>query len=58
LCCVVQVLETPDTHDVVYAGADVLLVSDGELPDPPLDEPTFARLNALRASQGLEVLQP
>ena len=33
----------------------MLLVSDGELPDPPLDASTFARLRALRATQGFEV---
>ena len=50
-----DVLERPDQSEVVFSGADVLLVSDGELPDPPLDAPTFARLRALRQQQGVEV---
>jgi hypothetical protein len=39
----------------VYSGADILLVSDGELPDPPLDAPTHARLRRLQREQGFEV---
>ena len=42
-------------HQVVYSGADILLVSDGELPDPPLDAPTHARLRRLQREQGFEV---
>ena len=50
-----DVLEAPQASDVVYAGADVLLVSDGELPNPPLDAATHARLRTLQRSQGVEV---
>ena len=34
--------------DAAYAGADIILVSDGELPSPPVDAPTMARLEAAR----------
>ena len=50
-----DVLEHPDEDDVMYAGADMLLISDGELPDPPLDAPTMERLRALQTRQGFEV---
>ena len=50
-----DVLEKPDAEEVVYSGADILLVSDGELPNPPLDEPTHSRLRALQSKQGFEV---
>ena len=39
----------------MYSGADLLLISDGELPNPPLDAPTHARLRRLQESHGLEV---
>ena len=38
-----------------FAGADILLVSDGELPNPPVDEVTFQRLSRLRATANCEV---
>ncbi|KAH8055595.1 hypothetical protein JL722_7932 [Aureococcus anophagefferens] len=38
-----------------FADADVLLVSDGELMDPPVDAATAADLDALRRSRGLRV---
>ena len=38
-----------------YAGADIILVSDGELPSPPVDAPTMARLEAARRRSGVEV---
>ena len=38
-----------------YADSDILLVSDGELMDPPVDAATEAALDALRASRGLRV---
>ena len=51
-----DVLEDPqDEEDAAYSGADLLLVSDGELPDPPLDEATHARLRRLQATTGLRV---
>jgi len=50
-----DVLEAPQQDEELFSGADLLLVSDGELPDPPLDAATFARLRALQASQGFEV---
>ena len=50
-----DVLERPDESDLPFAGADLLLVSDGELPSPPLDDATFSRLRALQRSQGFEV---
>ena len=50
-----DVLERPADDEVVYSGADVLLVSDGELPDPPLDAATHARLRALQSEHGFEV---
>ena len=53
-----DVLERPDGADVVYSGADLLLVSDGELPDPPLDPPTAERLRRLRSRQGFEAHRP
>ena len=42
-------------QEAAYSGADLLLVSDGELPDPPLDEATHARLRRLQAASGLRV---
>jgi len=51
-----DVLEDPqDEEDEAYSGADLLLVTDGELPDPPLDEATHARLRRLQATTGLRV---
>ena len=50
-----DVLERPAEDDVIYSGADLLLVSDGELPSPPLDDATFARLRALQRTQGFMV---
>ena len=50
-----DVLERPGQDELIYAGADVLLVSDGELPDPPLDPDTFRRLRGLQSRQGFEV---
>ena len=41
--------------DAAYAGADIILVSDGELPSPPVDAPTMARLEAARRRSGVEV---
>ncbi|KAL1525635.1 hypothetical protein AB1Y20_020488 [Prymnesium parvum] len=38
-----------------YAGADVLLVSDGELPNPPVDEKTLARLHRLRTESSFRI---
>ena len=37
------------------ADADILLVSDGELLDPPADEKTLRALDRLRAARGLRV---
>ena len=39
----------------VWAESDILLVSDGELPVPPVDDATLRRLQALRLERGLEV---
>ena len=51
-----DVLEEPrDAAEAAYSGADLLLVSDGELPEPPLDAPTHARLRRLQATSGLRV---
>ena len=50
-----DVLEQPAEDDVIYSGADLLLVSDGELPSPPLDDATFARLRDLQRTQGFMV---
>ena len=50
-----DVLDRPGRDDVAYSGADRLLVSDGELPDPPLDAATHARLRSLQRSRGFEV---
>ena len=41
--------------DAAYAGADIILVSDGELPSPPVDAPTLARFAAARGRSGVEV---
>eukprot|EP00667_Euglena_gracilis_P001010 EG_transcript_1011 len=38
-----------------WAESDVLLVSDGELPVPPLDEDLMAALQAMRQDRGLQV---
>ena len=54
-CAVADGLTHCVPHQVVYSGADILLVSDGELPDPPLDAPTHARLRRLQREQGFEV---
>ena len=49
-------LDAPRTAgELQFSGADVLLVSDGELPSPPVDEETFARLHVMRESKGLQV---
>ena len=54
--CELDVLEEPrDAAEAAYSGADLLLVSDGELPEPPLDAPTHARLRRLQATSGLRV---
>lgn len=37
------------------ADSDVLLVSDGELPVPPLDDDLMAALQAMRQDRGLQV---
>ena len=42
--------------DAAYAGADIILVSDGELPSPPVDAPTMARLEAARRRDALRLL--
>lgn len=39
----------------VWRDADIVLVSDGELMDPPVDIETEQRLNAQRNSRGLQV---
>ena len=44
--------------DLFFRGADILVVSDGELPNPPLDPETSRRLRNLQQKQGLQARAP
>eukprot|EP00629_Pelagomonadales_sp_RCC1024_P008587 CAMPEP_0119286126 /NCGR_PEP_ID=MMETSP1329-20130426/33366_1 /TAXON_ID=114041 /ORGANISM="Genus nov. species nov., Strain RCC1024" /LENGTH=410 /DNA_ID=CAMNT_0007286855 /DNA_START=9 /DNA_END=1238 /DNA_ORIENTATION=- len=51
----VAALEGAGEADSELADADILLVSDGELLDPPADEETLAALDRLRRTRDLRV---
>lgn len=39
----------------IMAAADILLISDGEIPDPPVSEKVMEKLQRLKLSKGVEI---
>ncbi|GFH55543.1 hypothetical protein CTEN210_12019 [Chaetoceros tenuissimus] len=39
----------------IMAAADILLISDGEIPDPPVSEKVMEKLERLKLSKGVEI---
>lgn len=44
-----------ETLETDLASSDLLLVSDGEIPNPPVSNVVFAKLEALRLQTGMEI---
>jgi hypothetical protein len=52
---VINMTKNSEGHQVMAAAADLLLVTDGEIPDPPVSEQVMEELGRLKRRTGLQV---